>query len=185
MIKISRKPKLPGIVLASFLALHASTIPAQQPDAESVARKVDAAVKSRIESLAGYTVTEHYAVFRRNYENVRARAPYFTQSRGMVLNRQRMAGLKVITDEVIREKKGSCRNRQYLEVAILLNQDEVCIGPERRCCGQQQHARGKETLAKQQRLSPGRIIYIEQSDLHCFPFTLLNFPWALSSESLR
>ena len=113
------------------------------------------------------------------------RAPYFSQSRWSVLNRQRMAGLKVMTDEVIGEKKGSCRNRQYLEDAILLNQGEVCIGPEARCCGQQQHACHKETLAKQQRLSPGRIIYIEQSDLHCFPFSLLNFPWALPSESLR
>jgi len=68
MIKISTIQTFFGIVLASFLALHASTIPAQQPDAESVARKVDAAVKSRIESLAGYTVAEHYAVFRSNDE---------------------------------------------------------------------------------------------------------------------
>jgi len=50
---------------------------------------------------------------------------------------------------------------------------------------QQQHARHKETFAKQQRLSPGRIIHIEQSDFHYFPFSLLNFPWALPSELLR
>ena len=95
-----------------------------------------------------------------------------------------MAGLKVITDEVIGEKKGGCRNRQYIEDAILLNQGDVYIGPDARRCGQQQHGCHKETLAKQQRLSPGQIIYIEQSDLHYFPFSLLNFPWALPSELL-
>jgi hypothetical protein len=68
MIKVKMKQALFGIVIASFFALHASTIPAQQPDTESVTQKVDAAVKSRIDSLAGYTVTEHYAVFRSNDE---------------------------------------------------------------------------------------------------------------------
>jgi hypothetical protein len=68
MIKVSTKQALFGIAVSLILALHASTIPAQQPDAESVARKVDAAVKSRIDNLAGYTVTEHYAVFRSNDE---------------------------------------------------------------------------------------------------------------------
>ena len=39
-------------------------LPAQQPDAASVIHEVDAAVKARIDHLAGYTVTEHYAVYR-------------------------------------------------------------------------------------------------------------------------
>jgi hypothetical protein len=39
-------------------------LPAQQPDAASVVQLVDAAVKARVEHVAGYTVTEHYAVYR-------------------------------------------------------------------------------------------------------------------------
>jgi outer membrane lipoprotein-sorting protein len=37
---------------------------AQQPGAASVIQKVDAAVKARIDAIAGYTVTEHYTVYR-------------------------------------------------------------------------------------------------------------------------
>jgi hypothetical protein len=37
---------------------------AQQSDLPSVIAKVDAAVKARVDSIAGYTVTEHYAVYR-------------------------------------------------------------------------------------------------------------------------
>lgn len=36
----------------------------QPPDAATVVKGVDASVKARIDNLAGYTVTEHYAVFR-------------------------------------------------------------------------------------------------------------------------
>lgn len=36
----------------------------QQPDSAAVIRGVDSAVKNRIDRLAAYTVTEHYAVFR-------------------------------------------------------------------------------------------------------------------------
>ena len=39
-------------------------VPAQQRDTASVVRLVDAAVKARIDNLAGYTVTEHYGVYR-------------------------------------------------------------------------------------------------------------------------
>ena len=39
-------------------------MPAQQLDTASVVHLVDAAVKARIDNLAGYTVTEHYAVYR-------------------------------------------------------------------------------------------------------------------------
>ena len=41
---------------------------AEQPDESAVIRKVDAAVKARIDGIAGYTVTEHYAVFRNHDE---------------------------------------------------------------------------------------------------------------------
>src|SRR5580693_4558431 len=40
------------------------TVAQQPPDIGSVIRGVDGSVQSRIDRLAGYTVTEHYAVFR-------------------------------------------------------------------------------------------------------------------------
>jgi len=43
-------------------------LPAQQFDESSVIRGVDAAVAARVDSIAGYTVTEHYALFRNNDE---------------------------------------------------------------------------------------------------------------------
>ena len=52
------------VFLASF-ALTSGSSAAQQPlDIGTVVRGVDASVKNRIDRLAGYTVTEHYAVFR-------------------------------------------------------------------------------------------------------------------------
>jgi hypothetical protein len=39
-------------------------IPAQQVDGAAILKKVDAAVKARVDGIEGYTVTEHYAVFR-------------------------------------------------------------------------------------------------------------------------
>jgi outer membrane lipoprotein-sorting protein len=39
-------------------------IPAQQVDGAAILQKVDAAVKARVDGIDGYTVTEHYAVFR-------------------------------------------------------------------------------------------------------------------------
>jgi len=39
-------------------------IPAQQVDGAAILQKVDAAVKARVDGIEGYTVTEHYAVFR-------------------------------------------------------------------------------------------------------------------------
>ncbi len=52
-------------VAACFLAcLGIVPAPAQQPDDASVIQRVDAAVKARIDHVAGYTVTEHYAVYR-------------------------------------------------------------------------------------------------------------------------
>src|ERR1035438_2241921 len=49
----------------AFLLLPCFHIYAQQqPDIATVVRGVDESVKNRIDRLAGYTVTEHYAVYR-------------------------------------------------------------------------------------------------------------------------
>jgi outer membrane lipoprotein-sorting protein len=57
------------VAAVSFLiSLAIAVVPAQQPDNSSVVRGVDAAVQARVESIAGYTVTEHYAVYRNKDE---------------------------------------------------------------------------------------------------------------------
>ena len=48
--------------------LGAIMAPAQQHNTATEIQQVDAAVKARVESIAGYTVTEHYAVYRNNDE---------------------------------------------------------------------------------------------------------------------
>jgi outer membrane lipoprotein-sorting protein len=40
----------------------------QQVDNATILQKIDAAVKARVDGIEGYTVTEHYAVFRNNDE---------------------------------------------------------------------------------------------------------------------
>jgi outer membrane lipoprotein-sorting protein len=50
------------------LFLSAIPIPAQQPDDATIVRDIDAAVKTRLDHIAGYTVHEHYAVYRDNDE---------------------------------------------------------------------------------------------------------------------
>jgi hypothetical protein len=53
----------------SFVALLGNVpVPAQQLDQAAVIRGVDAAVLARVNRIAAYTVTEHYAVFRGNDE---------------------------------------------------------------------------------------------------------------------
>jgi hypothetical protein len=65
MINVSQQRLLVGsVVIALFAFLGTTMVPAQQLDTASVVHQVDAAVKARIENLAGYTVTEHYAVYR-------------------------------------------------------------------------------------------------------------------------
>ena len=64
MINVSQQRLLGSVVIALFAFLGTTMVPAQQLDTASVVRQVDAAVKARIENLAGYTVTEHYAVYR-------------------------------------------------------------------------------------------------------------------------
>lgn len=52
-------------ITAIFLVcLGAISSAAQPPDSVSVIQQVDAAVKARIDHVEGYTVTEHYAVYR-------------------------------------------------------------------------------------------------------------------------
>jgi hypothetical protein len=56
-------------ILAFFLASSgAFASSAQQPDSASVIQLVDAAVKARVDHVASYTVTEHYAVYRNHDE---------------------------------------------------------------------------------------------------------------------
>jgi len=50
--------------LASYSFASGQALAQQPQDIGSVVRGVDASVKSRIDRLAAYTVTEHYAVFR-------------------------------------------------------------------------------------------------------------------------
>lgn len=50
--------------LASYFLASGQALGQQPQDIASVVRGVDASVQSRIDRLAGYTVTEHYAVFR-------------------------------------------------------------------------------------------------------------------------
>jgi hypothetical protein len=66
MFRVS--PTLSVILAASILSFHGSLTLAQPSDNASVVRMVDAAVKARIDNVAGYTVTEHYAVYRSNDE---------------------------------------------------------------------------------------------------------------------
>lgn len=67
-MKIRVSPTLVVIVAVFALSFRGSMTLAQPLDAASVVRLVDAAVKARIDNLVGYTVTEHYAVYRSNDE---------------------------------------------------------------------------------------------------------------------
>lgn len=53
-----------AVTVAFMTCLGAAAIPAQQTDASSVIRGIDAANRARYESVLGFTVTEHYAVYR-------------------------------------------------------------------------------------------------------------------------
>jgi len=56
------------ILLALVFGSQTNASHAQSPDAATVIQRVDSAVKARLDSIAGYTVTEHYAVFRNKDE---------------------------------------------------------------------------------------------------------------------
>ena len=69
MIELSRQRISIGLVAACiFACLGTVKAPAQQLDSAAVIQQIDAAVKARVESIAGYTVTEHYAVYRNQDE---------------------------------------------------------------------------------------------------------------------
>jgi len=60
-----RRNRLPIQIAAALLCLSgAANISAQTPDLPAIVRGVDTSVKDRLDRLASYTVTEHYAVFR-------------------------------------------------------------------------------------------------------------------------
>jgi hypothetical protein len=70
MIKARRRL---AIFSLAFLPLASCPVFAQQQvDPAAVVRGVDSSVKNRIDRLAGYTVTEHYAVYRGNDETHQA-----------------------------------------------------------------------------------------------------------------
>jgi hypothetical protein len=55
----------PAILTILFLAsLSIAAAQSQQPDESSVIRGIDAAIKTRFEAVLGFTVIEHYVVFR-------------------------------------------------------------------------------------------------------------------------
>lgn len=65
IVKASPHARLQLPVLCLLLALVSSAqSQAPPPDEASIIRGIDAAVKARLDAIAGYTVTEHYAVFR-------------------------------------------------------------------------------------------------------------------------
>jgi hypothetical protein len=54
-----------GLAAAGCVAHFAAvSAPAQAVDSAAVVRQVDAAIRARFEAVAGFTVTEHYTVFR-------------------------------------------------------------------------------------------------------------------------
>jgi len=55
---------LKAAAMVYLAGLAIAPVEAQQFDAPSVIRQIDAAVRTRFESVAGFTVREHYAVYR-------------------------------------------------------------------------------------------------------------------------
>lgn len=55
---------LDATAMVCLAGLGIVPVAAQQLDAPSVIRQIDAAVRTRFESVAGFTVREHYAVYR-------------------------------------------------------------------------------------------------------------------------
>jgi outer membrane lipoprotein-sorting protein len=58
------------VIFVGSLAFNESTSPeTPPPDQNTIIRQIDAAVLARVNSISGYTVTEHYAVFRGDDES--------------------------------------------------------------------------------------------------------------------
>lgn len=69
MTAFTKRRSLIGSASVSIFALLGTIMTPAQPLATAeVIQQVDAAVKARVESIVGYTVTEHYAVYRNNDE---------------------------------------------------------------------------------------------------------------------
>jgi hypothetical protein len=69
MMNLSQHRFSIGLVAACIFTCHGTIqAPAQQLDSAGVIQQVDGAVKARVEGIAGYTVTEHYAVYRNQDE---------------------------------------------------------------------------------------------------------------------
>lgn len=65
MINYLRRRRLAALVTAFVLALPGTMEAlAQHLETASMIKKVDVAVKARIDNIEGYTATEHYAVYR-------------------------------------------------------------------------------------------------------------------------
>jgi hypothetical protein len=55
----------PAVLTFLFLAfLSAAHAHSQQPDESKIIHGIDAAIKARFEAVLGFTVIEHYVVFR-------------------------------------------------------------------------------------------------------------------------
>jgi hypothetical protein len=64
-VKASPQVRLPIAIAGLVLALVASArAQAPLPDEATIIRGIDAAVNARLDAIAGYIVTEHYAVYR-------------------------------------------------------------------------------------------------------------------------
>jgi hypothetical protein len=64
MLHLNRTALFAAVLSLACFTLHGSVATAPQPlDQAEVIRRIDAAVALRVNSIAGYTVTEHYAVF--------------------------------------------------------------------------------------------------------------------------
>jgi hypothetical protein len=64
LMRIYQIAFLAAMTTAACLAHLSTAAAAEQPDSAAVVRGVDAAVRARFDGIAGYTVTEHYAVYR-------------------------------------------------------------------------------------------------------------------------
>ena len=70
VMSFSRRSSLFLRLFCFSFALQSVAFPqAQPPDEAAIIHGVDAAVKARLDNIASYTVTEHYAVYRNNDES--------------------------------------------------------------------------------------------------------------------
>lgn len=90
-------------------------LPAQQPDEATIIRGIDAAVQARLDAIVGYTVTEHYTVFRNGDETHPAaqRTVHTTYKRGVGKN------YEIVSDS------GSDLLRKLVLDAILENERRI------------------------------------------------------------